>query len=462
MFLNMAQSSNCSHIIQRISVGKKTTWFVVATILFALALRLCWLFAHPLRKPDRIYLPDSHGYETLAKNIIQHKAFSSDKKAPFRPDIKRTPGYPLFVASIFRFSREDPRFVCVAQALLSAWLVFFSIRLGTLFYSQRAGLIAGGILAIDPLQTVFTGFMISEILFAVFLSWFFLNLVQAFIRPSNKRKLLFTGVLLGSATLCRPISLYLLAPVSLFWILFRHSRGVKEMLIVGVGFFMLILPWMTRNKLVSETFQFTTIGSTNIQFYDVPAFDNHLSGRSITEIRDHYSSIEPVSPIKEYWELIINHPIEYMKVRLLWLYRLLFDPGDGVLVFLGQDYFIGTNAVPRASPLELIWGDLNACFSYIGKYREKRGHVWGFLLGFYVVFYLIFLSVRYIFAIMGLKNLANKKKGLPILILAILGYFLLAPGSVGSARFMLPLGPLVAAMAGVGVASLLSSRSKKR
>ena len=344
----MAESSNCSHFIQKISIGKKTTWFVAAIILLALTLRLCWLFTHPLRKPDRIYLPDSHGYETLAKNIIEHKVFSSNGMAPFQPDRNRTPGYPLFVASIFRFLDEDPRLVCVAQAVLSTVLVFFSISLGMKFNSWPAGLIAGGFLAIDPFQIVFVGFMMSEILFAVFLSWFFFNLVQAFIHPSNKRKLLFTGILLGSATLCRPISLYLLAPVSLFWILSRHSRGVKEMLIVGVGFFMLVLPWMTRNKLVGETFQFTTIASTNILSYDVPAFDNHLSGRSITEIRDRYSGIKKVSPIKEYWKLVVSHPIEYMKVRLLWLYRLILDPGDGVLVFLGRTISLE----PTPSPVQ--------------------------------------------------------------------------------------------------------------
>src|SRR5580692_6269749 len=41
--------------------------------------------------------PDARHYLLLGKNLMEHGSFSRCREAPFRPDLFRTPIYPLFV-----------------------------------------------------------------------------------------------------------------------------------------------------------------------------------------------------------------------------------------------------------------------------------------------------------------------------------------------------------------------------
>src|SRR5262245_13208962 len=72
-----------------------------------------------------IWNTDAQGYHYLALNLLQRGVFSMYAEAPFQPDALRTPGYPLFIASIYALFGVAPRAVIVAQAIIDSITALF-------------------------------------------------------------------------------------------------------------------------------------------------------------------------------------------------------------------------------------------------------------------------------------------------------------------------------------------------
>ena len=69
-------------------------WSVVLALLAGAALRLLFI----LRFPE--FDSDSEVYGTIARNLLVHHAYALDN--PFHPTLIRLPGYPVFLALIFK------------------------------------------------------------------------------------------------------------------------------------------------------------------------------------------------------------------------------------------------------------------------------------------------------------------------------------------------------------------------
>ena len=437
---------------------KKLTRLEILLLLATLMLRMSWIIAHPLSKPDRIYLPDSYQYVLIANNLIHHKVFSLNKNPPFKPDNARTPVYPLFIAGIILAFGSNPLNICFVQAILSVLLVFITVRLGTLIYSKSAGIIGGFFLGVAPFQTIFAGYLMAEILFTVLFSLFVLALLNALKRPSCFAKFFFSGFLLGVSTLCRPISLYLLVPIAAFWPLIQSQKKAQSLFVLFLGFAIVIGPWMLRNRLMTGFFGISTISKNNILDWDIPSFGNYLTGDSIATVQKQYGKLNMLSPLEKYWDLVKKNPISYIKIRLIWLYRLLFDPGEGVLVFLNHPTVVGPEMEANASPFIIIRQDLISLHSYLSQYLKKHTPVKGFILSGFILYYLCFLLIRLVFAAIGSFWLFKSNQSASIFIWLIIGYFIAVIGSVGSGRFMIPLEPILSILAGITIIKIFGSR----
>ncbi len=424
---------------------------LIALFVLALLIRTFWLFIGPIRNPERVYIPDSYEYEQLAKNLIEQNKFSKQYGAPFIPDNKRTPIYPIFIAITYVIFGQQPIAVCFIQALISSITVLLTFFIGYLLHSKWVGFIAAIIILFSPFQIIYNGYLMSETLYTALLTMFFLLTILVVDKKISYFNIFLAGSVLGIATLCRPVSLYLPVPlVAVFAIILKNYK-LKKILFFIIGFSVVIFPWMTRNYFQTNNFRVTTINSINLKYYEIATFKQHLTGKSIDETWNEYNSYVTTSNLVEYLYLISENPIEYIKIRFFWLFRLLFDPGNGVLYFLGNDRFIGSLAEPKASLGDMIFSDLKAAYQYAEDFQVNSGFFRGIILKIFLVAYLSFLSLKYLFLLIGIisRNFTNLK--IKPLIVIILLYFFAVSGSVSSVRFSLPIEPIINVLAAIGL-----------
>src|SRR3989344_3730338 len=94
---------------------------ILATLFVAaLLLRLVFLISGVLTEGSRYYMTysDSHGYVTIAQNLISGNGFSMAEEPPFEKDSIRIPGYPFFLVLSLLLGSLWP--AIAAQVLLRA------------------------------------------------------------------------------------------------------------------------------------------------------------------------------------------------------------------------------------------------------------------------------------------------------------------------------------------------------
>src|SRR5438093_13011174 len=107
---------------------------------------------------------DQKEYLALARGIVERgeytRAIGTDA---FAPEPLRLPGYPLFIAPLCvrGCSMWGITFV---QAVLVAILVVLVAKFGTSLIGRRGGLIAGGLVALNPSFAVFGAHALSDLL----------------------------------------------------------------------------------------------------------------------------------------------------------------------------------------------------------------------------------------------------------------------------------------------------------
>jgi hypothetical protein len=204
-------------------------------------------------------------YDPIARNILSGKGFVH---VSGEPDSVRGPGYPLFLAAVYKTLGKSYPAVRLIQSVLDGITVMIVMHLTWILWGNwKRALIAGSILALYPLSVYSSNLVAVETLFCFtfFLSVFF------FIQGCRKDSLcLFaiSGMFLAFSVSIRATSL--LFPLALgIWLFF--FKGICRKSIMGyvcllVAFFAVLAPWCIRNYYVLDEF---IVGSTNggINFY---------------------------------------------------------------------------------------------------------------------------------------------------------------------------------------------------
>src|ERR687884_671571 len=82
-------------------------------LLVALGFRLFIALRLPNDEPD-----DGRVYSQIANNVLDQHVYSIETEAPFEPTYIRLPGYPLFLALVYKtFGRDNNTAVRVIQAV---------------------------------------------------------------------------------------------------------------------------------------------------------------------------------------------------------------------------------------------------------------------------------------------------------------------------------------------------------
>jgi hypothetical protein len=309
----------------------------LALLVAGLLLRL-WFLQHQMTSDD-----DSDVYAELAGNLFHHGIYGITTNGEIDPTLIRLPGYPLFLALIFKlFGWGNFNAVLAVQIgidLLGCWLLASFVQE---HLSQRAGTVALALAALCPFTASYATMALTECLsiFAVSLAlWASGRLLRAQAEGHTDRSAVaFVSAAMGIALLLRPDGALLAAAVTvaIVWYASREGRllvGVKTALLCGVLAVLPLAPWAARNWRTFHIFQplaprrvndpgeyvtygfyrwmntwsvdivstgavFWNMGSDVIDINNLPsrAFDSSAQRAQTAELLDEYNAKKTVTP----------------------------------------------------------------------------------------------------------------------------------------------------------------------
>jgi len=433
--------------------------FFVVAVVIGLALRVLLLLAGRSYGSERLLTPDSPGYLALANNLLEHHVFSTCSAAPFSPEFARTPGYPVFLALCGLLS-TNLLLVAVAQAFLFVTTLLFVFCLGRRLLIAPLGLAAALVLyALDITSAVYSNMILGETLFTALIT------LGAFLWIRWLRTgcgLAGAGVILGIATLVRPISVLIVIPLSA-WVLFRGGRPrrltFRRTVVFAVAFCLPLLPWCARNAR-HGVFGLSTISSVNLWSYRAAGILADSRGLSREEARsvllqdyerlpkEVLSSPSRVAAYKKatFRDLVCAHPLSAVRITARGAFATLFGTTFRQL----NSLLLGT-----AEASEGVFGMLRAReFSEAWESASEQDWRWWLRSGF-----VLFQPLHMIVLLLGLGCLllcrrgpGNKQVVFSLLLFA--GYLLLLPaGPEAESRFRVPAMPSLCLLAGWGLAT---------
>jgi 4-amino-4-deoxy-L-arabinose transferase-like glycosyltransferase len=169
----------------------------------------------------------------------------------------RLPGFPFFLAAIYRIFGHSFFAAKIGLAFLSSLSVILTFFIGKNLINERGGFIAALTFVFYPPAIFWTGFLAPETLSTTIILTLFLALILG--EKTKKIYLFFiSGIFLGVGILTRSVFLVIL-PTIILWLLIKN----KKLLLTGslsilAGCLLLVTPWIIRNYRIHRTFVLTS------------------------------------------------------------------------------------------------------------------------------------------------------------------------------------------------------------
>jgi len=198
---------------------------------------------------------DSPDFYVLSKNIRSNNSFSLDGK---KLETFRTPGYPFFLALTGGGTAS-----LVFSMLITVVSSIFVFLIALYFVREKYAAMTAIVYTVSP-SVVFHGVVfLSDGLFTM------CTLIAVYLVFFLIRHWFLGGLLLGYATLIRPIGMFL--PIIV--IIFLLCRKIyKPIVLFLLGFSIIVFPWMLRNYEYSGHFSISSISTYNMALYNLPDF----------------------------------------------------------------------------------------------------------------------------------------------------------------------------------------------
>lgn len=289
--------------------------------------------------PQGIACADDVEFNTIAVHLAEGKGFTN---AAGLPTAMRAPGFPAFLAALYRVTGEQPVVAYLTFCLLGAASCLLTYLLAREYFSEGWARLAGALAAVNLPHAYFAAVYMSENLFVPLLilsAW----LVVRHLKRDSFPSLVAAGIVLGYAALTRPFALLLLPAflAAVAWSQWRRrSWLLTPAAALVVSFFAVILPWTARNYrvfghpvLIANNGGSTFYGGNN----DLVANEPKLFGYwvSTTELphRDLVAAApDEITHDKVEWRLGVDwvkqHPAALPRLTVFKLARLWAWPHD--------------------------------------------------------------------------------------------------------------------------------------
>lgn len=216
---------------------------------------------------------DSGEYATLAMNIAEYGTFSLTLD-PVRPEMFRSPGYPLFLAPLYLLDHSFMLAILV-QVVLAMGSAFLIYLVGASFLPRPWPFVVALMYVLDPTTIFYSLGLWSDGLF-VFL--ILLAVYLLFIKLPGAWFVALAGFSMGYATLVRSAGVHLIWILGLFFFIVSIQRvGLKKTVVI-LTFFLIacgavLAPWYVRNFNESGVIGLSTTGPYTFLMYHVRDFE---------------------------------------------------------------------------------------------------------------------------------------------------------------------------------------------
>ncbi len=204
---------------------------------------------------------DAKYYDIMARQIADTGVvgYKSDK-----PNAYVTPGYPFFLAFMYKFfnaSLDDIRFI---QVLMSVLTIFVFYKLAMEYLRPGFALFAAFLMAIYPSSIYATGRILTEVIFTLLFALYFYIFILG-LKKESKPLMFVSGVFFALSVFIRTTPLmFVVVAFGYFMIV---NKKVKEYVKYGVVFiiplFLVMMPWWIRNYMVYNQLVVFTTSSAN-------------------------------------------------------------------------------------------------------------------------------------------------------------------------------------------------------
>ncbi len=217
-------------------------------------------FTHPVRLDD-----DASQYDLLGRNLANHHGFSLSSVPPYEPTMLREPGYPIFLAILYRLFGHSLVIVQLFQILIFAAACALTVLLAYNIFGNKAANWAGLLTALSPALANYPSYMLSEtvVTFFVCLLVFLLTIAA---QSQKKIWFLLSGAVFGITILAKVTVLLfvVVAAIGIFLLKVNPFKDFKksalELLIFVLPVLLIIAPWSYRNHHLFGTYQLSLRG----------------------------------------------------------------------------------------------------------------------------------------------------------------------------------------------------------
>ena len=359
---------------------------------------------------------DSSHYIKCANTIIENSSFIHNDDLML-PELIRTPGYPIFVAIVYKVFGNYVTLVIISQIIVSLFSTYiFYLLIKTFFKGHYVPIIGSLVYAFEPINLALNYYVLSETIFqAILLLIMYVGSKIITSKKSKSNSFLLLGLLCSVAIHIRPIMLYYPIPMMFGLLFYMHGKKIKfkcimkDIILFAFPILIIVGGWMFRNHGLIGKFIFSNMPKINLISYKAPGV---LSLKHKISIYDAQKMIygpiymwkfafqNPGSDKFDLWtknsmNIIYNNPLVFTRVMLKGMFYTLLSPGDGQLrQILTKDDIAG--------------GPLGDMFRYnFYKYIKKWifNHAQLYFAFLYSLIFLIIIHFGLIIFLINMKNI---------------------------------------------------------
>ena len=435
-------SPNLKHSkVVKSTVEKKELQIVFSILAIGFILRVIYILETQSSPFIQNLFSDSKIYFDWAKEL------SNSNKWFGKEVFFMSPGYPYFLAFIFKFFGPSLLAVRILQALINTATIFLVYKTTKNLFDRNTGYVAASITAVYSIFIFFSGAVFGETIQTFFVTAFiyFLSKNQ---ENSRYNKWFLSGLMLGIASLFRA-NILIVFPALFIWIAytFLKSENLKKelkrtLIFLFIGTAIPILPVTLNNYIAGKEFiLLTSNGGINFYLgnnekalgvYSTPKdFDFFMDMAGINYAQKITHRELTPSESSSYWykqglEFISTNPIDAFSLTLK---KLLF--------------FFDDDENPQTSQINIDF------------FREKYSTLLKIPLPNFIFIFLFSIAGFYY----SIKKLNNDKIKLMYIILAtfVVGTILFFV----SGRFRIAITPLFISFAAFGMINLYNAIKRK-
>jgi len=401
---------------------------------------------------ERVLAGDGGMYRNIALNLLEHNGFSNSISPPYVQNTFRTPVYPLFLASLYGLFGYKVYIPIICQIFVSSFTCVAAFKIGEMLFNEKTALFAGLLAAIEYSSVIFANILVTDTLFSFLFVGHVYYLIRS-LKSESDKTLAYSALLLGIATLCRPVSVYFfLFLIGVFTINYKNkpSSVILKYSMFAAVFILSVMPWVIHNYTVSGKFLVSSIQESVLR-WNLPQVTQSLQNLSgLRSVNDSVPPIESQKTEQKYSRL--THVVSSAR-------KDARQYMSGAVKFFAS---IGSSAYPRLlgiSSNTVGSTDNKGLMSLVKTAFQVKNP-----LELSIIFAAAaFLLLLYIFMSLGVYLAVKQKKTTEILLLlTIVAYFVLASAPLPpNPRYRMPIMPFIIILSCYGLSNLRKSTSKR-